>query len=165
MRYSLADYILSVKIPDDLRDVFMSATDTTDESSNRINIGGDGSYIGSIKTENNKEMFTTEGDATGSYIHNKSKDKTGKVTIDINQLSDVVLKLTRLVETYYSSDTVSDGLTLTISKATGSGNSQEVCTCTDCYITKQPDGGWDETAKDMSWVFTCGRITYSGNAM
>lgn len=165
MRYSLTDYILSIKVPDDLRDVFLtSSSETTDESANRISIGGDGSYIGSIKTTSNTQ-WSTEGDATGSWIHNKSKNKTGTITVELNQLSDVVLKLTRLIETYYSADTITSGLTLTISKATGAGNSVDVCTGIDCYLTKQPDGSWEDSAKTMSFEFTCGKITYSGNAM
>lgn len=165
MRYSLTDYILSVKVPDELRDVFLtSSSETTDESANRISIGGDGSYLGNIKTSGSTQ-WDTQGDATGSWVHNKNKSKVGTLSVEINQLSDVVLKLTRLIETYYSADTVTSGLTLTISKATGAGNSIDVCTCIDCYITKQPDGGWSDKADNMNFEFTCGKITYSGNAM
>lgn len=165
MRYSLTDYILSVKIPDELLDVFATDTNDLEESSNHITIGGDGSYVGTIKVSMNKEQWTTEGDATGGYVHSKSKDKTGKVTVELNMLTDVVLKLTRLIETYDSSDTITNGLTLTVSKATSSGNSVEICNCVDCYLVKHPDGDWEDSAKNMSFDFTCGRITYSGNAM
>lgn len=165
MRYSLTDYILSIKVPDELRKVFLtSSSASTDEIANRISIGGDGSYLGSIKTSSSTQ-WSTEGDATGSWVHSKNKSKVGTVTVELNQLSDVVLKLTRLIETYYSADTITQGLTLTISKATGAGNSLDVCTCVDCYITKQPDGDWEDSAKTMAFEFTCGKITYSGNAM
>lgn len=165
MRYSLTDYILSVKIPDELLDVFVTDSNDTDEANNRISIGGDGSYLGSIKVAMNKDQWSTEGDATGGYVHSKSKDKTGKVSLELNMLTDVVLKLTRLIETYDSADTTTKGLTLTISKAIGAGNSTDVCNCVDCYVVKHPDGDWQDTAKTMTFDFTCGVITYSGNAM
>lgn len=161
MRYSLADYILSIKIPDSLRGIF---TSTDNESDNRISIGGDGSYLGSIKVST-EEIYKVEGDATGSWIHTKSKNKTGSLSVEISQLADSTLKLTRLFETYFSADTITEGLTITISKAVGSGNSSDVCTLIDCYISQMPDGSWEESAKTMEWKFVCGKITYSGDAM
>lgn len=161
MRYSLSDYILSIKIPDELIGVF---TSTDNESENRLSIGGDGSYVGSIKVSTS-DIFKVEGNATGSWIHNKSKNKTGSLEISLNQLSDSTLKLTRLFETYYSADTITDGMTITISKSAGNGNSLDVCTLVDCYISKMPDGAWDTEAKTQTWTFTCGKITYSGDAM
>lgn len=163
MRYSLTDYTFSVKVPDALLDSFGSTAEN--ESSNRISIGGDGSYLGSIKASNEKDMFTTEGDSTGSWVHNKSKDRTGTISLEINQLADVVLKLIRLIETYYTSDTTTEGLTITISKAVGAGNSKEVCKGTDCYVKKIPEVNWKDTADTIDIEFTCGMLTFSGDTL
>lgn len=165
-RYSLTDYILSVKVPEELRDVFIEdSNDTIDAASNIISIGGDGSYTGSINVTTNTAQFTTEGDATGSWVHNQSKDKTGTIRVTINQVSDKVLLLVRLYQTYYASNTTTEGLTLTISKATGNGNQESVCVGTDCLIGKIPDIDFGQTADNQDWNFTCGRITFTGSAI
>lgn len=165
-RYSLTDYILSVKVPEELRDVFIEdSTDTVDASSNIISIGGDGSYTGSITITNNNAQFTTDGDVTGSWVHNKSKDQTGTIKVNIKQVSDKVLLLVRLYQTYYASDTITEGLTLTVSKATGNGNQESVCVGTDCYINQRPDIVYGDTADGQEWTFTCGRITFTGDAI
>lgn len=157
-RYSLTDYVLSVKVPEELREVF--SDEDIDYSSNIISIGGDGSYVGSITLHRNSNQWTTEGDHTGSWVHNKNKDKTGTLTVSITQISDKVKMLVRLYETYYSSDTVTEGLTITVTKATGNGNQEDVATCTDCYIQAIPDIAFGESAADQSWVFTCGKIDF-----
>lgn len=164
-RYSLTDYILSVKVPDELRDVFLGTDDTIDAKSNIISIGGDNSYTGSISIQNNPQMFTTEGDVTGSWVHNKSKNQTGTIHISINQVSDKVLQLVRLYQTYYASDTITEGLTLTVSKATGNGNQESVCVGTDCYIQQRPDVSYGDTASTQEWVFTCGRVSFTGDSI
>lgn len=164
-RYSLTDYVLSVKVPDELREVFLIGDDTIDSASNVISIGGDGSFVGSITVETPNAQWTTEGDATGSWVHNKSKNQVGTISVSINQISDKVLLLERLYTTYYGADTVTEGLTLTLSKATGNGNQQPVCTGTDCYLASRPSFEAGSTAANRSWSFTCGRITFSGSAL
>lgn len=166
-RYSLTDYILSVKIPEELRQVFINNNDQTiDASSNVISIGGDGSFLGSITiSTSSNAQWTTEGDVTGSWVHNKSKNRTGTIQVEINQISDKVKLLERIYSTYYEADTVTEGMTLTVNKATGGGNQEPVCTGTDCYVANRPDIAYGETAATQQWEFTCGRITFSGSAL
>lgn len=165
-RYSLTDYILSIIVPDELREVFLGAGDTIDPNSNIISIGGDQSFVGSISISSpGSEQWTTEGDVTGSWVHNKSKNQTGTITVEINQISDKVRLLLRLFQTYYSADTVTEGLTLTINKAIGGGNQLAVANGEDCYLANRPDITYGETAESQDWEFTCGRITFSTDAL
>lgn len=160
-RYSLTDYILSVKVPNELREIFLA--NSSDESQNIITIGGDNSYVGQIEIgEPKKAQWTVEGDDTGSYVANKSKNQTGDISVQLNQVSDKVNLLTRLFQTYYDADTITEGLTLTISKATSGGNQQVVATGSDCYITTRPAKVYGSTATTQTWTFACGRVTTSG---
>lgn len=162
-RYSLTDYILSVKVPNELREIFLE--NSTDESQNIISIGGDNSYVGEIQIgEPKKAQWSVEGDDTGSYVANKSKNRTADISVQLNQVSDKINLLTRLFETYYDADTITEGLTLTITKATSSGNQQVVATGSDCYLTTRPAKVMGSTATNQTWTFSCGRVTTSGLA-
>lgn len=147
-RYSLADYILVVAIPASMSSAL--GIDT-------IAIGGQGSYVGSIKTSMNKEVWTTEGDNTGSWVHNKNLDRTGTCEVSVNMLADVVTKLKRVCGIYYTSSGIKDGLTMTISNNDG----KIIATMNDCFVSKIPDQVMEATAGQQSWSFTCGQIIYS----
>lgn len=163
-RYSLTDYILSVKVPESLRDVFLGDNDTNDSTSNVISIGGDGSYIGSITIQRQTAQWNTQADATGSWVHSQSKDKHGTIQVRLNQVSDKVRLLIRLYETYYSSDITTEGLTITVNKAVGGGNQKEVCNCVDCYIVNIPEQQYGSSTGEQNWQFTCGQINFTGDA-
>lgn len=161
-RYALTDYILSVQVPDELQQYFVSDTQTTNNKANVISIGGNGSYIGSITIGTQAEaQWTTNGDSTGSWVHNKNLNRVGTITISINQVSDTARLLLRLFQTYYSADASIGGLTLTISKSMGNSNPIEVCKGRDCYIANRPQIAFGETAQQQDWSFTCGEITFS----
>lgn len=150
--YSLSDYIVSVVVPESLYSVY--------GVDNRISIGGDKSYNGGIIINMNSQTWTTHGDATGSYYHDKSKDRTGTLTVNLTQISDNVLRLIRLFNAYYSSDSSNDGLTITLSKAIG--NDQKiVATCNSCMLNL-PNLDFEDAAKQHGWAFTCGEIIFSG---
>lgn len=144
-KYSLANYILSVD-PNDSSIKSMFGT---------ISIGGEGNAIGSISLSVSSSMWSTEGYATGAWIHNKNLDKHGSVTISINQLSDKVVKLIQLVKLYYGKDY--DGFTLAVSDINGN----KVASCIDCYIEKIPEQSFGTTASDQRWTFTCGQINFN----
>lgn len=163
-RYSLADYILSVKVPDELRVIFgADSTDETNSLDNVISIGGNGSYVGQIQISLKEAMWSTNGDHTGSWVHNKNLNKTGTLEVQLNQVSDQIKVLIRLYETYYSSDTITEGLTITVNKAVGGGNQETVCTCTDCYIQEIPNQSFGDNAATQDWIFTCGKIDFDSN--
>ena len=146
MRYSLADYILTVAIPPSVASEF--GLDT-------ISIGGEGSYVGSIDIDKPTSLYSTEGDSTGSWIHNKNLNKTGSVSVSLNQLAPQVEQLKNLFKIYEKSSTISEGLTLQLTN-----EEETIAVCTDCYIQRVPTQSFGPTAQTQTWSFTCGRIDY-----
>lgn len=144
-RYSLAKYILTVSIPDNL------VAEFGDRS---VSIGGEGSYTDSITITRSVETWTTEGDSTGSYVHNQNLNKTGTAEVSLNQLSPQIAKFKTLCNLYSNADAEYDGLTLELSDTAGN----VIATCNDCLINKIPDQQFQATAQNQSWVFTCGQI-------
>lgn len=168
-RYSLADYTITVQFPseaDDKAGIFTASG--LDNDSRSFIIGGpgslpgsrfanSGSFVGNIRVTRNSNLFTTEGDATGSWVHNKNLDRTGTVEVDITQISDQIITLAYICKAYESVQDDTPGLTLSIKNAfTG----EEIVTCNDCYIQKITDQIFGDTAERQNWVFTCGQVLY-----
>ena len=146
MRYSLSRYILTIAIPAKLG--FGSKT---------LSVGGEASYLDSITISFNNALWSTTGDATGSWVHTKNLDRTGTVTVSLSQLANNVSQFKTLCSTYFNAESDYDGLTLTLKDIDGN----EIASCEDCYITKIPDQGFQSTAQQQSWTFTCGKITFN----
>lgn len=144
-RYCLADYILTVDIPEDVGFGTQS-----------VSIGGEGSYLDSISISMSTDMFSTEGDATGSWIHTKSLDRTGSVTISVKQISDKIAIFKSLVNVYMNLNTESSGMTLTLRDMLNN----TIAICEDCVISKIPDQEFSSTPSSQSWTFNAGRITF-----
>ena len=144
-RYSLADYILSIK-PNDPQ---------INSDFGTITIGGEGSYTDSITLSPRDNLFETTGYNTGAWVHNKNLSRVGTAVISISQLSDQVKKFIMMAETYYTGDY--DGFTLTVSTNEGS----QVATCIDCYIQKIPDQVFGANSANQTWTFTCGKISFN----
>lgn len=147
MRYSLADHVVTIGLPPDVSNA--SGLPKT------ISIGGEGSYLGSISISRNSPLFTTTGDATGSWHHDKNLNKTGKVTLQINQLAPQVAQLISLFKLYEKSSTLTDGLTIVVTE----GN-DTVASCNDCYVDQVPEMSFGDTASNQSWSLTCGEVMY-----
>ena len=145
MRYSLANYILSIEPNDATIKAYFGT----------ISIGGDGSYLGSINLSLANAMMTTQGYATGGWSHSKNLDRHGTASLTLNQLSDAVAKFIKLAKLFYTADY--DGFTLSLSDING----QKVASCIDCYIDKIPDQDFGEKAADQTWTFTCGQINFN----
>lgn len=144
MRYSLADYILSIK-PNDSEIAAMFGT---------ISIGGEGNYLDSITIDTNSALWSVQGFATGGWVHNKNLDRSGSATLSLSQLSDAIAKLKKLCLISYVGDY--DGFTLTLSNTKG----ELVATCIDAQISKIPAQDYSETAAMQSWSFVCGKVIY-----
>lgn len=144
-RYCLANYILTVDIPEDVGFGTQS-----------ISIGGEGSYLDSITISMSSDMFSTEGDATGGWIHTKSLDRTGSVTVSVKQISDKVAVFKSLVNVYMNLNTESSGMTLTLRDMLNN----TIAICEDCVISKIPDQAFSSTPTSQSWTFNAGRITF-----
>ena len=147
MRYSLADYILEIKLPESLT----LALGLDDES---ISIGGEGSYLGNISIEHNSDLWSTSGDSTGSWIHIKNLDRSGTASLTINMLSPKSVQLTTILNLYYNINHDDEPMTLTLSDQ----NSTIVVTCISCHLRKLPAISFDNEPGTRNWVFTCGQI-------
>jgi hypothetical protein len=156
-RYSLADHTVKIAFPNQL----LAVSGTTASGNRVITLGGpgedgiSGSFVGQITVARAAETWSTEADATGSWVHNKTLDRHGTVTINIRQVSDAVIQLQMLSQAYESHDLSVGGMSIQVY----SGNNL-IANCDDCYIVKIPDQDYDERAKEQSWSFTAGRITY-----
>ena len=162
-QYSLADYQLTIGFSDSIA-TLLNLRDEEGNLLTNYSIGGpgengEGSFVGQILVTRNKDLFTTEGDPTGSWVHNKNLDKTGTIQIDITQISDDVVKLIQLCQIYQSVQTNMPGLELTINSV-ASSTSTTMVTGRDSYIQKVPDITLGETAQRLSWIFTCGQVVY-----
>ena len=144
-RYCLANYILTADIPEDIGFGTQS-----------VSIGGEGSYTDSISIKLNQNMFSTEGDSTGSWVHVKNLDSTGTVDISIKQVSDKVATFKAIVNIYSKLTNEASGMTLTLRDTLNN----TVCTCYDCLLEKIPDQTFGSTPTSQSWTFTCGKITF-----
>lgn len=152
MRYSLSDYRLSITVPNSLSGLL---------GLSEFSIGGEGSYLDNIDTGYDNDLFTTEGDATGSWVHNKNLSKVGKVTVTINQMSEKVARFKRLCNLFYSATSDSneeyDGLTMVLTDM----KNQVIATMVDCFIVKIPNQRYGQKAETQAWVITCGKISYN----
>lgn len=144
MKYSLANYILSIE-PNDPRIREMFGT---------ISIGGEGSYVGSVTLRRSNNMFDTTSFATGGWVHNKNMSRVGSVSLTLNQLSDKVMKFIKLSETFLTGDF--DGFTLSLM----SNDSVKVANAIDAYIVKVPDQEFADSASNQTWEFTCGQVNF-----
>ena len=75
-RYSLANYILSIKPNDPALSAFGEVT-----------VGGEGNYHDNITISIDATMFSTTGYATGAWVHNKNLSKVGTASVSLSQLS------------------------------------------------------------------------------
>lgn len=149
MKYSLASYKVAISANDQqIRDILGEA----------FVIGGQGSAVGQISVELDNDMWTTEPFATGAWVHNKNLAKTGKVNIQISQLSEDEIRLRNLFNIYYTNN-LSEGVTLSITN-NDETNPVEVASCTDCYLTKIPATIFADAAQNDEWIFTCGEIIF-----
>lgn len=172
-RYALTDYKVAVLLPDALRNrIFANSGNATNNGTTNVGgvertidfvFGGDDSYTQSISVQYRNQLFSVQGDATGSWVYTKSRDRTGSVTFSMNQVAPNVGTLIDIFNIYFNdiSDTegnVLDGFTLVITNRQG----DTVCTCEDCYVTGVPNQSFSSTPSAQSWQIASGRITMGG---
>lgn len=149
-RYCLASYILTAEIPNDIGFGIQSV-------SIGGNIGGEGSYLNSVTIHMEKEMFTTQADDTGSWVHVKSLNRSGTIEVSIKQVSDKIAIFKALVNAYANLNFEADGMTLTLRDALGN----TICVANDCLLQKIPDQAFASEPDNQSWTFTCGQIIFT----
>lgn len=161
-RYALADYQLVISLPPQLSNSALLQRSGL-SSDKPFVIGGpgetgiEGSYVGQITVKRNNDLWTTEGDATGSWVHNKNLNRTGEVDVDITQVSDQVITLAYLCDAYESIQEAIGGLNIQVLNA---ATQETVADAYDCYIKKIPDHSFKEAADKLTWIFTCGRVMW-----
>ena len=154
-RYSLARYILTLTLPADFDATFTAAFGSV------VSIGGEGSMMNNIKVTQNNNLWETEGDVTGGYVHNQNLDRTGTCEVTIKQVSEAVAKFIRLCNCFYTSDLpYSKGVYIQVKDNEGN----VVATCEDCFIQKPADQEFADKAGDQSWIFTCGKVVFNSLA-
>ena len=162
-QYSLADYQLTIGLSDNiaqrlgLRDAYGNLL--TNFSIGGPGEDGQGSFVGQIVVNRVQDLFTTTGDPTGSWVHDKNLNRTGTIAIDITQISDDIITLVQLCQIFESVQTNMPGLELTINSV-ASETATTMVTGKDCYIQKLPEFTLGETASRLTWTFTCGQIIY-----
>lgn len=162
-QYSLADYQLTIGLSEQIAQA-LGLTDSNGNILTNFSIGGpgedkEGSFVGQITVNRAQDLFTTSGDATGSWVHDKNLNRTGTITIDITQISDTIITLVQLCQIFESVQTNMPGLELTINSVV-STTSTTMVSGRDCYIQKLPDITYGENAGRLTWTFTCGQIIY-----
>lgn len=177
-RYSLTDYKVTITPPEGLykddsstSSTSSTTTDANTEAQNKQNkniivIGGAGSagnnntdlgtFLGSITVNRTNDAWSTDGDVTGSWVHNQNRSKVGTVSINIKQVSDDIIKLHNLLKIMEKSNKNTKGCTIEITNAVDSD--KKLFTCNDCYIVKMPDYVMGETAGVQIYTFTCGQV-------
>ena len=138
-RYSLADHLVKVTLP---ANVIVGG----------VNIGGmvlefggpgnnkqTGSFAGEISVERSSDTWTTEGDPTGSWVHNKNLNKTGTVSLQLRQVADDVIRLQMLAQVFENNDF--PGCNIEVFNG-----SDTVARAEDCYISRVPSQVFGDTA-------------------
>lgn len=161
--YSLADYQLTIGLGDSIASL-LGLRDSYGNLLTNFSIGGpgengEGSFVGQITVNRAQDLFTTTGDATGSWVHDKNLNRTGTITIDITQISDDIITLVQLCQIFESVQSNMPGLELTINSVASSAGTTMV-TGRDCYISKLPELTLADSAGKLTWSFTCGQIVY-----
>ena len=162
-KYSLADYQLTIGIPQSVAQK-LNLKDAEGNLLTSFTIGGpgengEGSFVGQIVASRGNNLWETEGDATGSWVHNKNLNKTGTIELQIRQISDQVIELSQLCDIYESVQENVEGLTLTVNSS-ATEETTPMVTGVDSYIQKQADLTLAETAGMLTWVFTCGQVMF-----
>lgn len=147
-RYSLAEYTMKVTVPADVTGSEVVLT-FGGPGENQL-----GSFIGQITVARNNDTWSTEGDATGSWVHNKSLNRTGTISLQVRQVSDDIIRLITLARLYENSDPET-GCLIDIYRGT-----TPVEQGIDCYLVKVPDQVKGDTAEMQTWQWTCGKIEF-----
>lgn len=145
IRYSFANYILTVSVPTEISASLGVST---------ISFGGEGSYIGSISISRTADLWSTSGDSTGGWIHTKSLNAVGTVTLDINPLAEKSQILKTLFNIYRTIQSEVEGMTMTLTDM----NNKVIAIAEDCMIQNIPNIDFGETLTNQSWQFTCGKV-------
>ena len=142
--YSLANYKMTITSSDaNLVSVFGES----------MTIGGNGSQVGSFSVSPNESIHSKQTYATGGYVFSKNYDRSGTISVNLNQLSDEVGKFKNLVKLYYGGDYGTLTIVLT------NNENEKVVECIDCLPQGIPTQSFGDSASAQTWTFEVGKIT------
>ena len=142
--YSLANYKMTITSSDvNLISVFGAS----------MTIGGNGSQVGNFSVSLNDSIHKKQTYATGGYVFSKSYDRSGTISVSLNQLSDEVGKFKNLVKLYYGGDYGTLTIVLT------NNENEKVVECIDCLPKEIPTQSFGSDASSQNWSFEVGKIT------
>ena len=144
--YSLANYKLTLTSDDP------TIIATFGES---ISIGGQGKKIGSISINQTNSPYALKSFETGGYYYDKTLDRSGTITISLNQLAEEVAKFKTLLNLYYTGDY--NGFTAVLT----TNENVKVAECIDCLMTNVPNQSFGGSTGSQEWQFGTGQITFS----
>ena len=160
--YALSDYIITITgIPSG---VLLSGETQYSIGGSGQN-GYEGSFLDSISLTRRNDTFSTEGDATGSWVHNKSLNRTGSVTININQISTDVIILSTICKAFENTTDKAFRKGMRISVSPSYNPNLVVAEAYDCFVAKQEDQILGSTASNQNWQFTSGRVEFYRDAI
>ena len=154
-RYSLADHTVKITLPENLRVGGVDLGGRVLTSGGPGQNGQDGSFTGSITVRRANPTWNTEGDPTGSWVHNKTLNRTGSVELSLRQVSDDIIRLQMLASIFESDQNGTRGCLIEVYST-----DKTVAKAEDCYITQVPDQVFGESAENQSWTWTSGRVTF-----
>lgn len=144
MVYSLANYKMTITSSDaNLIAVFGES----------MTIGGNGSQVGQFSVSDLQNQHSVQNYATGGYVFSKSYDRTGQISVQLNQMSDEVGKFKNLVNLYYGGDYGTLTIVLT------NNENEKVVECIDCLPEGIPGQTFGNSASSQTWNFVVGKIT------
>lgn len=138
-RYSLADHVVTFT-------AIQGANSGTDLFT--FEIGGQGSFLGSLNISWNADTWSQQMDATGSGSYSKNYDRSGTITLSLNQVSEKTILMDRLFQSYHLSD--SDDI---VYKVTISRGSKTLVEASYCVLKKLPEYVAEEEAGVRAYEF------------
>lgn len=150
--YSLAKYVVVFDFPDNLPNEILRGQS--------LRIGGTESFLGNITFSRNSNLWSTDTDSTGSWVHNQNLDRHGTIDLNINQISDDVSRLIQICN-IFESTSVLNGMTISLIPTGGESGTDTYATAIDCMPVKIPNQSFGSTASTQTWSFTAGRIDFT----
>lgn len=144
--YALVNYRLTITVPKSLQALFGQT----------IVIGGKGSFVQTFSVPS-RPLYTVQGDATGGYIHEKSINRSGNVSLTLNILAPQVKTLLKFANTYYNQNVSDEAFTMKLTNL----QSTTLVTCNACLFADIPQSSFSASAPTQTWNFACGEIIES----
>ena len=123
-----------------------------------ITIGGGGNGVGSIGYAYNSEMFNISALADGGYGASHNNNRSGNVTLQLQQTSATIADLTDFLLWCWDNPTLAAS-SITVRDNVGNINFEAI----DVLPQKLPDNTVNETVGNRTFTFLAGKITSKEN--